>query len=272
MFTFKTDLIDLLDTSSINLYRKVYEFEYEVFKLQIHLTKTTTHISIYVYIKLPLGYNEISMKMKLGIINKNSNLCLQRSFSSKYNKDERGFGFSDFVDRNKLHNYVDKNNNINFGLIVEECNIDSNQKKQIQGIYEKMFGLEEHYRIKYEKNLEYLQSNVIRLQTLLDNKPVVVEQPVEVEIKTIEVNPKDINIENLDENKLQELQVDIQQLQLKITQKLTDMKKCQICMEKMSNCVLIPCGHKSYCFECIEKCQNKCPCCRSSITNVCKMY
>lgn len=271
MFSFNESLTKLLDTRFPNSYRKSFEFEYEVFKIKPTLSNSGEYISLYISVDLPLGYDAIDMKIKFGIINKNNHLCLPQTLENKFKKDScRSYGTSHFIPKNKLHNYA-INNDVSFGLTVIECNIESNQKKQIQAMYEKMFGLEDQYRIKYEKNLEYLQSNIVRLQTLLDSKPEPVVEIKTVEIRT-EVNPKDININNLDENKLQELQVDIQQLQLKITQKLTELKKCQICMDKISDCVLIPCGHKSYCIDCIQKVDNKCPCCRSQITNVCKIY
>lgn len=46
---------------------------------------------------------------------------------------------------------------------------------------------------------------------------------------------------------------------------------CNICMNKIVDSVIIPCGHTA-CHECLSKCEMKCFICRNSITNIGKLF
>eukprot|EP00483_Globobulimina_turgida_P005868 UN05878 len=51
--------------------------------------------------------------------------------------------------------------------------------------------------------------------------------------------------------------------------------RCCACLSKCIQCVLCPCGHQPYCFDCANKSRkhdNRCPICRTRIMNVMKTF
>ncbi len=51
--------------------------------------------------------------------------------------------------------------------------------------------------------------------------------------------------------------------------------ECTVCMNKQADFVIIPCGHQCACENCLNKIQrgtNKCPICRTTIENICRVY
>ena len=44
--------------------------------------------------------------------------------------------------------------------------------------------------------------------------------------------------------------------------------ECCVCMETVPLVILVPCGHKRTCAECFDRCQHKCPTCRTLVTSV----
>lgn len=51
--------------------------------------------------------------------------------------------------------------------------------------------------------------------------------------------------------------------------------KCDICMFKINDCVIIPCGHANCCLDCIKihmTQNNTCPICRQHIKGVYRIY
>jgi hypothetical protein len=48
-------------------------------------------------------------------------------------------------------------------------------------------------------------------------------------------------------------------------------KKCIACYDRCANSTNVNCGHVSMCYDCLCKC-DKCPICRSPMTNILKLY
>jgi len=51
--------------------------------------------------------------------------------------------------------------------------------------------------------------------------------------------------------------------------------RCCACLSKCIECVLCPCGHQPFCYECAKRARehdNRCPICRSQITNVMRTF
>ena len=57
--------------------------------------------------------------------------------------------------------------------------------------------------------------------------------------------------------------------------KVKDDDTCDICMYEASNSVILPCGHATYCLNCMKKhigrC-NTCPTCRQDIKSIHRIY
>ncbi len=49
-------------------------------------------------------------------------------------------------------------------------------------------------------------------------------------------------------------------------------KKCLGCGEMPMNSTIANCGHVCMCYECLEKCEDKCPICRGPIDQIIKLY
>lgn len=48
---------------------------------------------------------------------------------------------------------------------------------------------------------------------------------------------------------------------------------CKICLEELSDCIVVPCMHFCCCEKCIDKLEtNNCPICRQDFTNFYKIY
>ena len=52
--------------------------------------------------------------------------------------------------------------------------------------------------------------------------------------------------------------------------KSTDSKRCCLCMERLANAIVLPCGHGNFCFQCVEqvgrRSDGRCPTCRVRLT------
>src|SRR5690242_7318034 len=44
--------------------------------------------------------------------------------------------------------------------------------------------------------------------------------------------------------------------------------ECVVCMEKLSNCIILPCAHLCLCSSCAPKIKQSCPLCRAPIQSV----
>ena len=45
-------------------------------------------------------------------------------------------------------------------------------------------------------------------------------------------------------------------------------QKCCICMDKKTDATLIPCGHKEFCFDCVQRVFPHCPICRTNFQTI----
>lgn len=52
---------------------------------------------------------------------------------------------------------------------------------------------------------------------------------------------------------------------------LQDSNMCVVCCENQINCVVLPCGHKTFCYRCVYQYQD-CPVCRTSISRIVRCY
>lgn len=49
--------------------------------------------------------------------------------------------------------------------------------------------------------------------------------------------------------------------------------KCKLCLDNLSNCIIMPCKHFCCCVECIDKLEtNNCPICREPFQEYYKIY
>lgn len=58
---------------------------------------------------------------------------------------------------------------------------------------------------------------------------------------------------------------------------ISNPEKCSICFENVSDTAIIPCGHKFFCYECINDYRYSykhrgCPICRCNIENIIKIF
>ncbi len=86
------------------------------------------------------------------------------------------------------------------------------------------------------------------------------EQKLEQEMKQLELNEKYLRLSSLIESRIEKNEMD-----------------CCICSEKEADTATIPCGHKSFCHECITEYRrlypNKgCPICREDIVLISKIF
>jgi hypothetical protein len=146
-----------------------YEFEYEVFDFLVQIKRVNNDIFIYVKLNKIKGYKDVNMEWESSIINKNNNSCQKSKqiyTNDNYLNNENTWGRK-FIEQSKLSTYV-VNGMIKFQIKIISCNFKHNESKIIQAIYEKLYGLEDHYLIKYDKTIELLTKNNTILETQID--------------------------------------------------------------------------------------------------------
>lgn len=136
-----------------------------------------------------------------------------------------------------------------------EAKKDSNKREEQQEILKR--------EIEAKKQLELTakqEAEETFRQEQIQKYRLIEEQKLEQEIKQLELNEKYLRLSLLIESRIEKNDTD-----------------CCICSEKEADTATIPCGHKSYCHECITEFRqlypNKgCPICRENIVLISKIF
>lgn len=278
-------------------WRKDYVFEYQSFNLKTCLMVKNKFLQIFIGLDVGKGYSNVSLVWNGAIINRNGNRCKVVKYTYNYPDSPGLFGNASWVEISKLESYVSVKGKLEINVTITDCDFKHNESKMIQGIYEKLFGQEDFYLIKYKNTISNLQSELKNSNEINEHLSVLIESmsikentpapassstsstssvatPASLSVTNGDLKIKSINVDELDTDKLAELQESIQELQIKITKRIKDLETCGVCMTNKINCIIIPCGHR-YCVKCVEtvqKNENKCPSCRKMITSYHKTY
>ncbi len=69
---------------------------------------------------------------------------------------------------------------------------------------------------------------------------------------------------------IQLLKTQVQEISDKLKE-IRDSDICVICCENVINCVILSCGHKTFCYRCAYQFQ-ECPVCRSQISRIVRCH
>jgi hypothetical protein len=117
---------------------------------------------------------------------------------------------------------------------------------------------------------------IARLRELEEEaKKLTIEQYKEYHLQQLELEKKKMELEN------SRIEADLKMLELRKSIIESDKEKenknveCCICLENEADTAAIPCGHRMFCYSCIEQYNNinhKCPFCRQEIVMISKIF
>lgn len=280
-------------------WRKDYLFDYQAFGLIVCIMVKDKFLQLFVGLDVGKGYSDVTLSWNGAVINKNGNRCKVTKWTYTYpDPQELLRGDGAWIDTSNLHTYVNSKRELEINITITSCEFKHNEAKMIQGIYEKLFGQDEFYLIRYKNTIQTLQTELQKSHEVNNNLTLLLEESTKSKAdssssssssppiivasaassssssgsvidKIKSIDPDDLDTETL--NSLQEI---MQSLQINITKRIKELETCSICMENKINCIIIPCGHR-YCMTCIDtikKGENKCPSCRKTITESHKTY
>ena len=135
--------------------------------------------------------------------------------------------------------------------------MDEERNEKIKEV-KKREQLELDAKLKAEE--EYKQEQIEKYMLLEEKKLLLEEERIILQNKEKEIDNKWISLVNLIQNKIEK-----------------NPQDCSICAEKMADTACVPCGHKNFCYECIDSyfktyTHRGCPVCRSEIIIIVKIY
>ncbi len=169
--------------------------------------------------------------------------------------------------RDKTHELENKVKHIKKQLVSSEELVKLKDRR----IYELEYKLE---YAKKQSTLQDVNEDLIKLQ---DKKIYELENELKIrdlrlKDKSEEKIPQIDSIDSFSLDELYEAQIKFQKILPVISARIEELTLCNICLERKVNCVLMNCGHQSFCDECIGKSEEKCPMCREKIVKVVKIY
>lgn len=154
-------IVENLDFFKKSSSRKDYKFDYQSFILHVCVQSDDKYLKLFTTLIIGKGYSNVTMTWNGCIINKNCNRCKVIKYTGVYPTIDGLLRGSDkWIEINKLHTYADGTNQIEINVTIESCDFKTNESKMIQGIYEKLFGQDEFYLIKYENTIGNLQNEL----------------------------------------------------------------------------------------------------------------
>lgn len=124
-------------------------------------------------------------------------------------------------------------------------------------------------------NREKLQEEIIRRKQIEEElKKKEEEQYIE---RFQQMERERLRLENETRTRQLEIQTMQAEFERKCQENLTNSEECCICVNSHRDTAVIPCGHRFFCYDCIDAYhkgdpQKGCPCCRGDILLVCKIY
>lgn len=190
-------------------------------------------------------YNSDKYLEELENENEEEKKIIKEKLEKKTNID-----YDSFIENiRKLRLYYSKINIATFKLekeIIEILNKYDKCYSKMKKIYNNLKDFED-----IEKHVEIIDKEIIDYMTNFFKK-----QDLDVKMTTYKDNIKEINY-------LKEL--------LNKLNSISYIPYCQICMTKIIDTVITPCGH-TFCQECLNQCEKTCFICRQNIANTSKLF
>jgi len=243
--------VNQMQTSNQNLFsnlHKIFSDEqdriFNIFKTDQFITDVTDKISIDMN-NVDIDYEPDKFLKELEDENKKRNEIIEKQLNEKF----------DF-DINDLITNIDKFKNYYKNTIIETFKLE-NEIKDILKKYDNQYS-----------NMKQAYSNLIELNEFDEH---LEKMDYEMNIYIKNYFEKNNLLEKLNKYKTNIENLNFQKKQINKINALSYVPFCNICMNRIVDSVLIPCGHTG-CQECINKCENKCFVCRKEITQIKKIF